>query len=621
MACPDITVIDKTECIGNSLVTINSNFQTLRDSICSIQTGIAIQKNGAEISINTGTINFTGDGVTVTRSTNQITNVNIPVIKTPKVSKLEEQGLNSGGGNNNFFILNDGTIRVTGANTNGELGVGRSNVAALTPLMPAFNPPLQPGEYVDKLYTQFNNTYVITTKGRLYGCGLNNTAQIGLGRSNINGYDFTTGAPLPGAKGMAGVPVFTFINVLGETNNPPNFDNISVNYNPAPGYKAAALDPVISFASGSGASSTSISLFAVTASGNLYAWGANKNGQLGIPVTQGTVINVPTRVTSFAGTAQYVTAGGNNNGTTTFVVDANRKLWVCGRNVQGQAGILNNTVNITTFTYINNLPLGYNVNNVRVGGSADRITAYVTLNDGTLWAAGFNQSGGADGNGTRAGTRGGDSPRSSWSRIEGFFDNEYVEDVVAHVDTNSITAWALIRSGEYYNIKGWGNNRFGQLGTTTNYNNDTGVAVTDANTANWPWVQAGALVKQVVVAGNQNKKTTLVLDTNNNLWSAGFALGGLIGNGYNYAGRAGSARNQFTQVFYNQDLGTPVAIRSTNNDRFVSAKNTLPIANFLVLLDTGKVLAWGYDAAGIGQLGVDYSPNITTLPMLVQILQ
>jgi prophage DNA circulation protein len=40
MSCPTVTTIQKTECIGNSLVTINSNFATLKDAACDNQSQI-----------------------------------------------------------------------------------------------------------------------------------------------------------------------------------------------------------------------------------------------------------------------------------------------------------------------------------------------------------------------------------------------------------------------------------------------------------------------------------------------------------------------------------------------------------------------------------------------------
>ena len=93
------------------------------------------------------------------------------------------------------------------------------------------------------------------------------------------------------------------------------------------------------------------------------------------------------------------------------------------------------------------------------------------------------------------------------------------------------------------------------------------------------------------------------------------------------------------RVIYNKALGIPTQLRSTNNDS--------GYANFLVLLNTGKVLGWGYDSdpsyvanfrwfiwrftwyywpywyydqTGAGQLGVDASPQITSIPSLVQII-
>lgn len=40
MSCPTITVIDRSEYIGNSLQTINSNFSNLKDGICDNNTEI-----------------------------------------------------------------------------------------------------------------------------------------------------------------------------------------------------------------------------------------------------------------------------------------------------------------------------------------------------------------------------------------------------------------------------------------------------------------------------------------------------------------------------------------------------------------------------------------------------
>ena len=115
-------------------------------------------------------------------------------------------------------------------------------------------------------------------------------------------------------------------------------------------------------------------------------------------------------------------------------------------------------------------------------------------------------------------------------------------------------------------------------------------------------------MSQIVVAGNGTQKTTLVLDTANRLWAAGYGASGLIGNG-----TTTTTNSTFQRVAFNPGLGYPIQIRSTNND--VTNK-----ANFLALLNTGKVLGWGWDEVASGQLGVDASPAVTTVPSLVQIV-
>jgi len=571
MARVETTTIQKTECIGNSLITINSNFDNLKNAINTLQTGIALQDETVQLSTNIETINFVGAGVN-TIIENGIANINIPGNEPLKVARLEEQGINSGGGKNNFFILNDGSMRVCGFNANGSLGTGLGDVRVYTPKIPAFNPPLEVDESIAKLQTQGDCTYAITTKGRLYGAGYNAQGQLGQGNT------------------VAFYTVFSFIDVTGN------------------GYTAAPNDPITHISTGTGFQFTFTTIFALTKSGNLYAWGYNNLSQAGISQRQtGNTITVPRPVSNLGIRGRLVTSGGNRNATTTFVVDSDDKLYVVGRNADGQAGINDNTgpeINISNFTLVQGLPSGYRVNNIRVGGTADNITTFVILKDGTLWAAGRNTNGVVFGNATTS-----PANQISFTRVSGFTDADYVVDVVAHIDANSVTCWALIRDGDFYRLKSWGNDSFGQMGVDS-------VATTRGvvSSINWPWIRSGAKVKQIVVAGAGTAKTTLVLDTNNYLWAAGYGGTGLLGNG-----TLTVTNNTFRRVLFNPALGTPVEIRSTNNDFGRPPPGRGYIANFLVLLNTGKVLGWGYDNVSSGQLGVDAFPEITTIPSIVQI--
>ena len=591
MACPEITTIPSSECIGNSLITINSNFDTLKNAICDIsvnETGIAIEDEGNPIGINIGTVNFIGAGVNTIVQGNRA-QVNIPGVELIKVSGLEEQGTNSGGGRNNFFILNDGSLRVTGLNQRGELGMGLADRRVYTPRVSGFTPPLELGEGISKVYSQFNCTYIITSFGRVYAAGGNAQGQLGIG-------NLTTP-----------IPIFTFVNATNESALPLNFTT-----NPVPGYAAAKLpgNKIIQLSTGSGANASLITIFALTEDGRVFVWGANSRGQTGNPFVPGfNNIPSPSRSRTFTGVGRLITSAGNNNSTTTFVVDTNDKLFVVGRNQDGQAGISNNNINfrdLKSFIQVTGLPFNYRVNNVRVGGTGDQITTFVTLKDGTLYAAGANTNGACSGTGDA-------TPLNfiAFSRVQNFSDLEFVEDVAVHIDQNGISCWALIREGTSgYKVKCWGNNTSGQLGLGTRGSN-----VRVSQNAEWPWLSTpGVKVSQVVVAGNGVQKTTLVLDTANRLWAAGYGGAGLIGNGTTTANNP-----TFQRVAFNPSLGYPIQIRSTNNDIRLDSPGT-PAANFLALLNTGKVLGWGWDQPESGQLGVDASPARTTVPSLVQIV-
>ena len=175
-------------------------------------------------------------------------------------------------------------------------------------------------------------------------------------------------------------------------------------------------------------------LFYLTGDGDLYAWGDNRYGVLGIGPTP-TVVDVPTYVMS--GIAKVVTSSGNayENGDTTFatailttdgrlftvgrntcgqlgrngssddanlglveldfkvkdvsmghdhllIVDENGNLWGIGSNSYGALGTTNVGGNVSSFVKLDT--------NVAFASAGRRSTVYVK-NDGTLWGIGDNR--------------------------------------------------------------------------------------------------------------------------------------------------------------------------------------------------------------------------------------
>lgn len=57
MSCPDVTPIKSTECIGNSLATINSNFVALKDAACDNYSTITTL-NASILDLNTKVVSL-----------------------------------------------------------------------------------------------------------------------------------------------------------------------------------------------------------------------------------------------------------------------------------------------------------------------------------------------------------------------------------------------------------------------------------------------------------------------------------------------------------------------------------------------------------------------------------
>lgn len=184
--------------------------------------------------------------------------------------------------------------------------------------------------------------------------------------------------------------------------------------------------------------------------GNLYGWGDNENGQLGIPLVPST------RPTSWS----QITAGASH----ALAIGSDGSLWAWGHNTFGQLG-----TNSTTSSAGWPIKIGSNSWS-QINATVDSTVAI--RNDGTMWAWGLNNNGQV-GDGTvisrsspvQIGTN------NNWSAINGHGNQ------VLAIRTNG-TLWT------------WGNNSSGQLGDGTTVNRSSPVQIgTDTN---WSKVAAGS---------------------------------------------------------------------------------------------------------------------------------
>ena len=270
------------------------------------------------------------------------------------------------------------------------------------------------------------------------------------------------------------------------------------------------------------------------ADGTLWAWGYNSSGQLGLNNTANR--SSPVQVGALTAWSK-VAAGGKH----CLAVKTDGTLWAWGYNGYGQLGT-NNIVNRSSPVQIGALTAWYEV-------AATRSASIAMKTDGTLWAWGRAGSGELGLNDT--------ANRSS------------------PVQVGSLTNWAHVSGGQHQflarktdgTIWGWGDNYQGRLGL-----NDT----VDRSSP----VQIGSLTEwSQVSAGYQH---SLAVKTNGTLWVWGNSGNGRLGLGV-----------------YATDKSSPVQVGALTTWNIVSGQNS---TSFAIKTD-GTLWVWGLGNTGQTGLG------------------
>jgi alpha-tubulin suppressor-like RCC1 family protein len=192
------------------------------------------------------------------------------------------------------------------------------------------------------------------------------------------------------------------------------------------------------------------STLALATSGTVYAWGYNNDGELGNATTSSTPTSCPVAVSSLTGVQAI--AGGEYYG---MALRADGTVWTWGLNNYGQLGNGNTTaqdspVEVTT----SSAPLA-NVIAIAAGGDH----GLALESNGTVWAWGYNANGEL-GNGTT-------------TNSDVAVQVSSLPSVVA-ISGGGFHSLALTGSGAVY---AWGDNANGELGNNSTTNSDTPVLV------------------------------------------------------------------------------------------------------------------------------------------------
>ena len=394
----------------------------------------------------------------------------------------------------------DGTLWAWGINDSGQLGI-----AANSGTTAANATPTQvPGTYTQLAAGRYH-ALALRADGTLWAWGWNSSGQLGNTTNNGNNAANPTPTQVPGTgytRVAAGTSHSLALradgtlwawgsNRSGQLGNTLNVN--TSNANPTPAQVAGTYTEI---AAGSNHS------LGLRADGTLWAWGYNEFGQLGTATNSGTITatSTPTQV---PGTYTRVRAGESH----TLAVQADGTLWAWGINRYGQLGSLTNSGIATANPTPAQVPGTYA--QVAAGGA----TSLGLRADGTLYAWGANDQGqlGTATNSasatptttptatgtalpTRSITMGGgfglavraDGTLWGWgsngSGQLGQSPNVLARSV-SPIQLGTDTDWVMVAAGTSFvlglkvdgRLYAWGQNRYGQLGNSTNNGTNTPV--------------------------------------------------------------------------------------------------------------------------------------------------
>ena len=425
-----------------------------------------------------------------------------------------------------LYIDEYGSLYTFGANQDGQLGTG-DNVDYNTPQLIDVDPTRE-DEVIQQAgfsnFSGFVSTYAITEEGRLYTWGNNRNGQLGLG--------------------SIGASIFKPTEVI--------FPDPNTNI----------VDVEIAYSSQDG----QINTIALTDQGEVYVWGANSLGQLGLGNVG--LHSKPVLLDVVSNQSDEKIVGIDNAGQMLAITE-NGDLYMWGGNGRGEVGVGNLVLPyVEEPTKIEEELLNEKI--IKAGANQDN--TYAIAESGKLYVWGANNNFQL-GNGNSA-------PFSAPIPVVQLVDETIVE---ANISINN--SYALTEDGKLYM---WGGNSFGQAGNNS--------------TANIRTPKQVNLNDEVVIAANtispyKGNESSFALTNEGNLYVWG----------QNTSGQLGLANNDEVLIPNKLEFTT-----KSENETIIYADLS---SHSFILTDNGNLYSVGLN--NHGQLGIETTGSLEYSPIWI----
>ncbi|MDV3907938.1 chromosome condensation regulator RCC1 [Elizabethkingia anophelis] len=275
-----------------------------------------------------------------------------------------------------YLLSNAGELFVAGRNRNGQLGIGNTTNTGREGGFKKVN--FAGGVIIKDIAAGKNQSYILTTAGRVLATGVNSYGQLGVGDTSDRN-NFVPVAGIPSDEVVEQIVAGEW-HVVVKTVSGKIYASGDNSYGQISGLGSQTSFKEIPFTFGTikSISAGSYTTFILTTDGKLYACGYNGNGELGVGNTSNqSNLTLVTSVSNVKEVHSYFEHS--------IAITNSGSLFVTGRNRYGQLG-LGDTVSRSSFTENTTLV-------DPIVGSLEGASAYHTIvigRSGRVYAAGYN---------------------------------------------------------------------------------------------------------------------------------------------------------------------------------------------------------------------------------------